>query len=123
MYDFVSNIFELKSVPCDKQNQTSYYWCHKLAKAHTAQWARWCDDRTHLLIGCPRRKAGPGMRSGLDPAVPARIGLCAHAAQARTWDYPFKNRATLSRLRLSDQSPYDGSSLAVRDDDAPHHHR
>jgi hypothetical protein len=51
MYDFVSNIFELKSVPCDKQSQTSYYWYHKLAKAHTAQWARWCDDRTHLLIG------------------------------------------------------------------------
>ena len=37
MYDFVSYGFELNSVAYEKRDQTSYYWCHKLAKAHSAQ--------------------------------------------------------------------------------------
>jgi len=36
----------------------------------------------------------------------------AHAAQARTCDHPFKNRATPSRLRLATAPPYDDGSLA-----------
>jgi hypothetical protein len=37
MYDFVSYGFELNSVAYEKRDQTSYYWCYKLAKAHSAQ--------------------------------------------------------------------------------------
>jgi hypothetical protein len=34
---------------------------------------RWADNE-HLLKSWPRGGAGPGMRSGCDPAIPARIG-------------------------------------------------
>jgi hypothetical protein len=37
MYDFVANGFELKSVAYEKRDQTSYYWCYKLVKAHAPQ--------------------------------------------------------------------------------------
>jgi hypothetical protein len=37
MYDFVANGFELNSVAYEKRDQTSYYWCCKLVKAHAPQ--------------------------------------------------------------------------------------